>query len=135
MSFKKKEAEPQTTADRSAPYWDEPTVDTLAEFDCFDVQVTDVCKRTGYGKEGSGGLDADTWKICGILTHPKLIAVEISFIEQRVLPQDAFGDWYHNGLRYRTPRRRAGPLSEGKSMFEEEQLRPNMRGTFALPMA
>lgn len=72
--------------------WDEETQAHFAEANRFDIHITSVTRRLGFGATEDGGpmREPDGYEIHGIITFPKLILVELSFEKS-----DDFGGWFY----------------------------------------
>ncbi|MBR1154277.1 hypothetical protein [Bradyrhizobium sp. JYMT SZCCT0428] len=54
------------------PCWDEKSQELFAQRDRFDVYITSVTKRTGFGKSTTHDIGDDRgYEISGLVVHPK----------------------------------------------------------------
>ena len=73
--------------------WDEETQSYFVERNRFDIHITSVTRRLGFGATDDSGpmREPNGYEIHGIITFPKLILVELSFDIS-----DEFGGWFYN---------------------------------------
>jgi hypothetical protein len=93
MFFKKKG---YTDVPRKAPEmaWDEKSLAHFTKATRFDVQITSVNKRSGFGGTREGELMRDPfgYDVSGVITFPKLIPVTVNFDRS----SETFGTWFYN---------------------------------------
>jgi hypothetical protein len=95
MFFKKKS---HRDVNRKTPEfaWDEKSLAHFTKTTRFDVQITSVNKRSGFGgmRKGEFMLDRSPieYDVSGVITFPKLIAVTVNF--ERAA--ETFGTWFYN---------------------------------------
>jgi hypothetical protein len=73
--------------------WDDKTQAFFAQRDRFDVYITSVTRRTGFGQSSSHNLDGDQgYEVSGLMTFPKYLLVELKFDDD---PKE-FGTWFYH---------------------------------------
>jgi hypothetical protein len=95
MLFRKKIAAPRSPAPTAPDVaWDDKTTAHFAKADRFDVQITRVGKRFGFGqtRPGEPMREPDGYEVYGVITFPKLVLVTLSF-EGR---DSEFGGWFYH---------------------------------------
>jgi hypothetical protein len=102
MFRRKKAAGAVGTGREDKTAWDAKTQAFFAERDHFDVYITSVTKRTGFGRSPTHRLD-NGYEISGLMTYPKYLLAELKFDDDK-----EFGSWFyhtyldHNG-KHRLP--------------------------------
>jgi hypothetical protein len=94
MFFRKKPDPPaDEKIDESA--WDEKTVENFAKSRCFDVRITHITKRAGFGRALAEDRTLETYEyeISGVITFPKLVLVTVSLRREM---HSEFGVWFYN---------------------------------------
>jgi hypothetical protein len=73
--------------------WDVQTVEHLTKSDRFDVKITSITKRSGFGATTPNEpmREPNAYEISGVITWPRLILVTVSF--ERC---DDFGFWFYD---------------------------------------
>ena len=90
--FRRKKANDGTgTAKEDRVSWDDRTQAFFAEQDRFDVYITSVTKRTGFGRSSTHKLDRG-YEISGLMTYPQHLLVELNFDQDN----GEFGTWFYN---------------------------------------
>ncbi|WP_027571304.1 hypothetical protein [Bradyrhizobium sp. WSM1743] len=80
------------SAKEHKPCWDDKTQASFAERDCFDIYITSVTKRTGFGKSSTHILDGNHgYEISGLVNYPQW-KVELNFDES----DSEFGMWFYH---------------------------------------
>jgi hypothetical protein len=80
------------SAKEEKPCWDDKTQASFAELDRFDIYVTSVTKRTGFGRSSTHNLDGDRgYEISGLMIYPKWRA-ELKFDDS----DGEFGVWFYH---------------------------------------
>ncbi|MCK1460267.1 hypothetical protein IVB34_18230 [Bradyrhizobium sp. 2] len=80
------------TVEKQRPCWDEKTQASFAERDRFDVYITSVTKRTGFGKSTTHDLAGTRgYEISGLVFYPQWRA-ELNFDES----DGEFGVWFYH---------------------------------------
>lgn len=75
------------------PCWDHKAQAFFAEQDRFDVYITSVTRRTGFGKSTTHNLDGTRgYEISGLLTYPKQWWAELNFDDS----DGEFGTWFYH---------------------------------------
>jgi hypothetical protein len=96
MFFRKKIAAPAAPAVPVAPAvaWDDNTTAHFAKTDRFDVEITSVGKRCGFGqtRPGEPMREPDSYDVSGVITFPKLVLVTLSFGGR----DSEFGGWFYH---------------------------------------
>jgi hypothetical protein len=92
MFFRKSKKTVQSPAARLRA-WDEKTTGVIAAWNHFDVKVTSVTKRNGFGRthENENMREPDGFEASGIITYPKYMIVSLSFEKS-----EGFGGWFYN---------------------------------------
>ena len=76
--------------------WDEKSLTHFTKATRFDVQITSVSKRSGFGETREGELTRDPdpfgYEVTGVITYPRLILVTVN-LEQS---GETFGTWFYN---------------------------------------
>jgi hypothetical protein len=81
------------TVQSEQPCWDNKTQAFFAEHDRFDVYITSVTKRTGFGKSSSHNLDGERgYEVSGLMRFPKYLLVELKFDDDL----REFGTWFYH---------------------------------------
>jgi hypothetical protein len=93
MFFKKK-TYPDVPQKSPALAWDEKSVEHLKKATRFDVHITSINKRSGFGgtQEGEVMREPSGYEVSGVITFPKLILVTVTFEQSG----DTFGTWFYN---------------------------------------
>jgi hypothetical protein len=87
MFFKKKGDTDRRTA------WDEESLAHFTKAARFEVQITSVTKRSGFGtRERALMHDPFGYEVSGVITFPKLIPVTVNFERNG----ETFGTWFYN---------------------------------------
>jgi hypothetical protein len=90
--FRRKKAAVDTAQSRQ-PCWDDKTQALFAERERFDVYITSVTRRTGFGRSPNSNLHGDReYEISGLMTFPKYFLVELMFDDS----MKEFGSWFYN---------------------------------------
>ncbi|MDI3560009.1 hypothetical protein [Bradyrhizobium sp. Arg816] len=80
------------TVEKQRPCWDEKTQASFAERDRFDVYITSVTKRTGFGKCTTHDIAGTRgYEISGLVVYPQWQA-ELNFDES----DGEFGVWFYH---------------------------------------
>ena len=80
------------SAKEEKPCWDDKTQASFAELDRFDIYITSVTKRTGFGRSSTHNLDGDReYEISGLMIYPKWRA-ELKFDDS----DGEFGVWFYH---------------------------------------
>ncbi|MCK1716013.1 MULTISPECIES: hypothetical protein [unclassified Bradyrhizobium] len=73
--------------------WDDKTQAFFAGRDHFDVYITSVMRRAGFGRSSSHDLGREQgYEISGLMTFPKYLLVELKFDDD---PKE-FGTWFYH---------------------------------------
>jgi hypothetical protein len=74
--------------------WDERTCAHFAELERFDVWITSVTKRFGFGTKSDSSIsEAIGYEASGVIRYPKYIQVALQILNQE---GTEFGVWFYN---------------------------------------
>jgi hypothetical protein len=97
------------TVKEEKPCWDDKAQASFAEGDRFEVYITSVTRRTGFGKSSTHNLDGTRgYEISGVLTYPKQWWAELNFDDS---DGGDFGMWFYHSY--------ARPFGQGRQPFLE----------------
>ena len=97
MYWRKKAADATGASKEDRTAWDAKTQAFFADHDRFDVYITSVTKRTGFGRNPrkiDRGYDKPDreYEISGLMTYPKYLLVQVKFYDD----DTEFGTWFYN---------------------------------------
>src|SRR5258708_4955759 len=91
--FGRKKQTPSPKKLIGGPAWDQETRDKIASSDHFNILITTVVKRRGFGEANTGPMrEPDGYEISGIIAHPKYMLAVFNFDDST----EEFGSWFYH---------------------------------------